>query len=66
MARSRMKCETTVSFQLTFKLPVGMTITQAREKIKESLIEGASLGLVEPADIKVHLTNKEIKYHAQR
>jgi len=66
MARSRLKCETTVSYQLTFKLPQGMNITQAREIVKEVLIQDGRLKIEASTDVKLHLTNKEIKYHAQR
>lgn len=64
MARKGMKVTTTVSFQITFALPKGMNIPDARERIKDALIECGNLNLQYPTDIKVHLTNKEIKYGA--
>jgi len=51
---------TTVSFQVTFELPKGMNIPQARESVKEAL--RTSDLLIPPDQVKVHLTNKEMRY----
>lgn len=62
MARKGMKVTTTVSFQVTFQLPAGMNIPTAREHVKDALICREGLDLNNPHAIKVHLTNKEMKY----
>ena len=62
MARQRKKAEVTVSFQVTFQLPQGMSIPTARQYIKDALFHQTELGIINTAEVKVHLTNKEIKY----
>ena len=64
MARKGMEVTTTVSFQVTFKLPKGMNINQAREHVKDALVgkEYAGELKLDYLDIKCHLTNKEIQY----
>lgn len=54
------KTTTTVSFQVTFELPQGWNIPSAREAVKEAL--RTSDLLISPEKVKVHLTNKEVKY----
>ncbi len=54
--------QTTYTFQVTFVAPKKMNIPTARQLIKEALIDTPALELVSPSDLKVHLTNKEVKY----
>lgn len=60
MARKGMTVTTTVSFQVTFVLPTGWNIPSAREAVKEAL--RTSELLIQPDQVKVHLTNKEVSY----
>ena len=62
---AKMIKQVTVSFQVTFELPSGVTIPQARERIKEALLLEALLQIPETGAIKVHLLNKEIQYGAK-
>lgn len=65
MARKGMEVTTTVSFQVTFKLPKGMNIIKAREHIKDALSNNGEYGgelKLNFLDIKCHLTNKEVQY----
>lgn len=54
--------QTTYTFQVTFTAPKGMNIPTARQLIKDALIAVPDMGLESSADLKVHLTNKEVKY----
>mgnify|MGYP004702628833 CR=1 FL=1 len=54
--------KTTYTFSVTFEAPKGMNIPTARSLIKEALISIGALELSAPEDLKVHLTNKEVKY----
>lgn len=56
------KTETTYTFSVTFKAPPGANIPDTRNAIKRGLIASEFLGLSKDADIKVHLTNKEVTY----
>ena len=56
------KAETTYTFSVTFKAPPGANIPDTRAAIKKGLISSEFLGLTDDADIKVHLTNKEVSY----
>jgi hypothetical protein len=57
MARKGLTVTTTVSFQVTFVLPAGVTIPTAREIVREVIQTKI------PADqVKIHLTNKEVSY----
>lgn len=60
MARKGMEVTTTVSFQVTFVLPHGINVPTAREIVKNAL--RTSVLEIPADDVKVHLTNKEIKY----
>lgn len=62
MARKGMEVTTTVTFQVTFKLPKGMNINQAREHIKAGMLTQLELDLEDETAIKCHLTNKEVQY----
>lgn len=62
MTRSRTKCETIVSYQVSFKLPQGLSTRDARTIIEDKLVESSDLKIGSPLDVKVHLVNKEIKY----
>lgn len=56
------KATVTYTFSVTFKAPTGANIPDTRAAIKKGLLNSAFLGLTEEADIKVHLTNKEVTY----
>jgi hypothetical protein len=56
------KTTTTFTFSVTFKAPQGMNIPTARMHIKDALMSVHELELAHPQDVKVHLTNKEVKY----
>ena len=56
----RLKMKTTLSFQVTFVMPEGKNIPAMRDYIKLCLYQG-DLQL-DPAEVKVHLTNKEVSY----
>lgn len=56
------KAETFVTFAVTFRLPSGHTIAAARQAVKDSVYGGTVLQLNEEDNLKVHLTNKEVKY----
>lgn len=54
--------ETTYTFAVTFTAPKGMNIPTARDLIKSAMVGTSEFEIVAPQDIKVHLTNKEVRY----
>jgi hypothetical protein len=54
--------QTTYTFQVTFVAPKGMNIPTAREHIRDALLERGELELKAANELRVHLTNKEVKY----
>lgn len=56
------KTTTTFTFSVTFKAPQGLNIPTARSLIKEALISTEALKISTSEDLRVHLTNKEVKY----
>lgn len=53
---------TTLTFAVTFRAPDGITIADARKRIRQALIDQVDLGIEDDTNLKVSLTNKEVHY----
>jgi hypothetical protein len=62
MLMGKRSTTTTLTFAVTFRVPDGITIADAREHIRQALIDQDDLGIEDDTNLKVSLTNKEVQY----